>query len=195
MYTSFNPVCTLSQPYLYSSTKSNTFINNDLLKSSDVTSVLDTQNKTQSNLIQLEYALCGEDGNPEKPYCRFYKTADYSEDDPVYIAKLYSWDNSEPITREIHINEIDFSHMDKYEAFSYGIYLEEHSKCDYISDMLIAFEHANDNTSNKGCNFNKVNVLDSIKVFMNEGLKNGYYDQYIHYLTIFNTLKKHAGSF
>ena len=28
---------------------------------------------------------------------------------------------------------------------------------------------------------------------MNEGLKNGYYDQYIHYLTIFNTLKKHAG--
>ncbi len=195
MNTSFNPVCSLSQSYLYSSVKSNTVTNNDLTKSSDVKPVPDQTSTAQGNLIQLDYAICGEDGNPDKPYCKFYKPTDYSEDNPIYIAKLYSWDNSEPITKEIHINEIDFSQIDKYEAFSYGIYLQEHGKCNYLDDMVIAFEHANDNASNKESNFNKVNIIDSIKEFMNEGLKNGYYEQYMHYLTIFNAIKNRAGSF
>ena len=43
--------------------------------------------------------------------------------------------------------------------------------------------------------FNKVDIIDSIKEFMNEGLKNGYYEQYMHYLTIFNAIKNRAGSF
>ena len=67
--------------------------------------------------------------------------------------------------------------------------MQEHGKCNYLDDMVIAFEHANDNASNKESNFNKVNIIDSIKEFMNEGLKNGYYEQYMHYLTIFNTIK------
>ena len=37
--------------------------------------------------------------------------------------------------------------------------------------------------------FNKVDLIDSIKEFMNEGLKYGYYEQYMHYLSLFNILK------
>ena len=40
--------------------------------------------------------------------------------------------------------------------------------------------------------FNKVDLIDSIKEFMNEGIKHGCYEQYMHYLTMFNTMTKDA---
>jgi len=76
-----------------------------------------------------------------------------------------------------------------------NLILQEQGKSNCLDDMVIVFEHANDNVSNKESNFNKVNNIDSIKEFMNEGLKNGYYEQYMHYLTIFNAIKNRAGSF
>ncbi|MEE3471942.1 MAG: hypothetical protein VZR24_14880 [Butyrivibrio hungatei] len=40
--------------------------------------------------------------------------------------------------------------------------------------------------------FNKVDFIDSIKEFMNEGIKHGCYEQYMHYLTMFNIMTKDA---
>jgi len=191
MNTSFNSVSALSQPYSYSfsSEKNNTKIINDLSQTSDVTPVPDQNELKHDELICLDYALCGDVGNPAKPYCQFYKPVNYSDDDPIYVAKLYPWDDSEPIIREIHLNDLDSSHMDKYETFAYGIHLKEQGKIPYLNDILIAYDHANDNTSNNNSNSNKVNIIDSIKEFMNEGLKHGYYEQYMHYLSLFNILK------
>ena len=120
MNTSFNSVSALSQPYSYSfsSEKNNTKIINDLSQTSDVIPVPDQNELKHDELICLDYALCGDVGNPSKPYCQFYKPANYSDDDPIYVAKLYPWDDSEPIIREIHL--IDPVHTFLY-TFDCGI--------------------------------------------------------------------------
>ena len=192
MNTSFNTICSLSQTYSYSfsSVEKNTESSNDLSKKFDVNPVPDQNEIKHDELVRIDFALCGEKGNPSEPYCQFYKPANYSDDDPIFVAKFYPWDDSEPVTREIHLKDIDFSYTDKYEAFAYGIYLEEQGKNSYLDDMVIAFDHANANMPDNTSNFNKVDLIGSIKEFMNEGLKHGYYEQYMHYLTIFNTIKE-----
>ena len=191
MNTSFNPISSLSKinSYSFSSVEKNTESINDLSKKFDVTPVPDQNEVKHDELIRIDYALGGEMGNPSKPYCQFYKPVNYSDADPVFVAQFYPWDDSEPVTREIHLKDIDFSYTDRYEAFAYGIYLEEQGKNSYLDDMVIAFDHANANMPDNTSNFNKVDLIGSIKEFMNEGLKHGYYEQYIHYLTIFNSIK------
>ena len=166
------------------------------IQQSDKTSTIVNNNKTPYTTEEdLNCSMCGEINNPQNLPCKFYKPSNYSEEDPVYIAKIYPWDGSDPIIREIHLNNINFSNIDEYETFAYGIYLKKQGKIPWLNDILTAYDQANYQLSDDSSSFNKVNIIQSIKEDMNEGLKNRYYEQYLRYKSLFNLLTKQTKSF
>ena len=139
----------------------------------------------------LNCALSGSEGDPNNLPCNFYKPADYNEDDPVYIARLYPWDGSESIVKEIHLKDVDLTHADKIETFAYGIYLEDKGEIANLNDILTAYDQAHFNAqSDTKSNLDKVDVISAIKEFMQAGLKQGFYSQYVDYLSLFNAIER-----
>ena len=139
----------------------------------------------------LNCALSGSEGDPNNLPCNFYKPADYNEDDPVYIARLYPWDGSESIVKEIHLKDVDLTHANKIETFAYGIYLKDKGEIANLDDILTAYDHAHDNASPcTKSNLNKVDVIRAIREFMEAGLNQGYFNQYVDYLSLFNGIER-----
>ena len=145
----------------------------------------------------LNCALSGSEGDPNNLPCNFYKPADYNEEDPVYIARLYPWDGSESIVKEIHLKDVDLTHADKIETFAYGIYLEDKGEIANLNDILTAYDHAHDNAhdnASDGAKFNldKVDVISAIRDFMEAGLNQGYYNQYVDFLALLNAVERNS---
>ncbi len=139
----------------------------------------------------LNCALAGREGDPNNLPCNFYKPADYNEDDPVYIARLYPWDGSESIVKEIHLKDVDLTHANEIEAFAYGIYLKDKGEITNLDDILTAYHHAHDNASDGAkSNLDKVDVISAIRDFMEAGLNQGYYNQYVDFLALLNAIER-----
>ena len=139
----------------------------------------------------LDCALSGREGDPNNLPCNFYKPADYNEEDPVYIARLYPWDGSETIVKEIHLKDVDLTHANKIETFAYGIYLKDKGEIANLDDILTAYDYAHDNASaGTKSNLDKVDVISAIREFMEAGLKQGYYNQYVDFLALFNAIER-----
>lgn len=141
----------------------------------------------------LNCALSGSAGDPNNMPCNFYKPVDYNEDDPVYIARLYPWDGSESIVKEIHLKDVDLTHANEIETFAYGIYLKDKGEIANLNDILTAYDHAHDNAlSDTKSNLDKVDVISAIREYMEAGLKQGYYNQYVDYLALFNAIERNS---
>lgn len=141
----------------------------------------------------LNCALSGSEGDPNNLPCNFYKPADYNEDDPVYIARVYPWDGSESIVKEIHLKDVDLTHANEIETFAYGIYLKDKGEIANLNDILTAYDHAHDNAlSDTKSNLDKVDVISAIREYMEAGLKQGYYNQYVDYLALFNAIERNS---
>jgi hypothetical protein len=141
----------------------------------------------------LNCAFSGSEGDPNNLPCNFYKPADYNEDDPVYIARVYPWDGSESIVKEIHLKDVDLTHANEIETFAYGIYLKDKGEIANLNDILTAYDHAHDNAlSDTKSNLDKVDVISAIREYMEAGLKQGYYNQYVDYLALFNAIERNS---
>lgn len=141
----------------------------------------------------LNCAFSGSEGDPNNLPCNFYKPADYNEEDPVYIARLYPWDGSESIVKEIHLKDVDLTHANEIETFAYGIYLKDKGEIANLNDILTAYDHAHDNAlSDTKSNLDKVDVISAIREYMEAGLKQGYYNQYVDYLALFNAIERNS---
>ena len=139
----------------------------------------------------LNCSLSGNAGDPNNMPCNFYKPADYNEEDPVYIARLYPWDGSESIVKEIHLKDVDLTHANEIETFAYGIYLKDKGEIANLNDILTAYDHAQGNvSSDTRSQFDKVDVISAIREYMEAGLKQGYYNQYVDYLALFNAIER-----
>lgn len=142
--------------------------------------------------IYFGYAVAGEPGNDTELPCNFHKPVDYNEEDPVIIARMYPWDGTEAIVREIHVNDVNLSSADYYDTFAYGIYLEEKGEIPNMNDLLIAYDLAHDNSSSENDGmFDKADVICAIEEFMKAGLEQGYYKQYLDFLQLYNVVNKH----
>lgn len=141
----------------------------------------------------LNCALSGSEGDPNNLPCNFYKSADYNEDDPVYIARLYPWDGSESIVKEIHLKDVDLTHADKIETFAYGIYLKDKGEIVNIDDILIAYDHAYFNAyDSTNSHLDKVDIVSAIREFMEAGFNQGYYKQYVDFLALLNAIERNS---
>lgn len=142
--------------------------------------------------IYFGYAIAGETGNDTELPCNFYKPVDYNEEDPVIIARMYPWDGSEAIVREIHIKDVNLSSADYYDTFAYGIYLKEKGEIPYLNDLLTAYDLAHDNSSSENDGMlDKADVISAIEEFMKAGLEQGYYKQYLDFMQLFNVINRH----
>lgn len=174
-------------------------VNQTISKSSDSyqfcgVSEFHSMNDHSAEEVQIKggYAVAGEPGNDTELPCNFYKPIDYNEEDPVIIARMYPWDGSEDIVREIHVKDVDLSSADYYDTFAYGIYLTEKGEIPNMNDILIAYDMAHDNSSSADDGmFDKADVISAIEEFMKAGLEQGYYKQYLDFLQLFNVINKH----
>ena len=86
---------------------------------------------------------------------------------------------------------MDLTHANKIETFAYGIYLKDKGEIANLNDILTAYDQAHFNAqSDTKSNLDKVDVISAIKEFMQSGLKQGFYSQYVDYLSLFNAIER-----
>lgn len=138
--------------------------------------------------VYTGYAIARSQGNDDKMPCNFYKPSDYNEEDPVIIARMYPWDGSDPIVREIHINDVSLSNADYYDTFAYGIYLEQKGEISNMSTLLTAHGIAGEGAG-IGAESNERDVMGAIIKMVDESYDAGNYQQYMDYLNLLNSVK------
>ena len=83
------------------------------------------------------------------------------------------------------------THANKIETFAYGIYLKDKGEIANLDDILIAYDHAHFNTSDStNSHLDKMDVISAIREFMEAGLNQGYFNQYVDYLSLFNGIER-----
>lgn len=146
--------------------------------------------------IDFGYAIAGLQGDDNQLPCNFYKRADYNDEDPVIIARMYPWDGSDPIVREIHVKEVDLSNADYYDTFACGIYLKEKGQIQYIGDILLPYELAEEEQQEgywdgKVDSFAKYDVLKALDNFIKESFETGRYKQYMEFKHLQEAIEKY----
>ncbi len=137
--------------------------------------------------VYTGYAIARSQGDDDKMPCNFYTPADNNEEDPGIIARMYPWDGSDPIDREIHINDISLSNADYYDTFAYGIYLEQKGEISNMRTLLTAHGIAGEGVSSAGSN--QRDVMGAIIKMVDESYDAGNYQQYMDYLNLLNSVK------
>ena len=86
---------------------------------------------------------------------------------------------------------MDLTHANKIETFAYEIYLKDKGEIANLDDILIAYDHAHFNTSDStNSPLDKMDVISAIREFMEAGLNQGYFSQYVDYLSLFNAIER-----